>query len=242
MKDEHINEIKAIIILAVGMILLASLISFVPQDLSWYSSHPNVPAKNLIRITGATVAGGFLFVFGYSAYALVLFLFFWSWNKFSSRDIHFTWSKLVSSCLLICVISALFSMMGPQDSVFRFERAGIVGLTFSDFLVGYLGKIGSYIILIALGTMALILTGEFLVSPLFLDLFERTKGFWADLNQGLLVRKPKAPAATKPNINLAQTLALKQAPPKPKPVVEKEPASSPRFQEPKEEELRKQEP
>ena len=78
MKQEHINEIKAIIILAVAAILLASLVSFVPEDLPWYVSQPNIPAKNLIRGTGAYVAGSLFFVFGYSAYFMVVFLFFWS--------------------------------------------------------------------------------------------------------------------------------------------------------------------
>ena len=93
MKEEHINEIKAIVILAVGVILLLSLLSFVPEDLSWYTSTPNIPAKNWIRATGAYTAGSLLFVFGYSAYASVAFLFFWSWNKFASRELRFSFSK-----------------------------------------------------------------------------------------------------------------------------------------------------
>ncbi|VAW14071.1 hypothetical protein MNBD_BACTEROID05-881 [hydrothermal vent metagenome] len=95
MKEEHINEIKAIIILAFGMIFLASLISFVPDDLPWYTSNPNVPTQNLIRITGAYLSGTLFFVFGYSSYFLVVFLFFWAWNKFTSQEISFTVSKLI---------------------------------------------------------------------------------------------------------------------------------------------------
>ena len=64
MKQEHISEVKAIIILSLGMILLASLVSFVPEDLSWYTSHPNVPAHNLVRITGAYLEGWFAFILG----------------------------------------------------------------------------------------------------------------------------------------------------------------------------------
>jgi len=201
MKEEHINEIKAIVVLSLGMILLASLLSFVPSDLPWYTSEPNVPAKNLIRITGAYGAGSLLFVFGLSSYALVIFLFFWSWNKFSSRDIQFTWSKLLSSVVLICVVSALFSMVGSQESISRFERSGIVGLMLSDFLVHYLGGIGSYIVLLSLGAMALILTGEFLVTPVFLELYERIRNLIATQKDRVSEKKPKMPKL-KPNINL----------------------------------------
>ncbi len=175
MKHQHIDEIKAIIVLSIGMILLASLLSFVPEDLWWYTSHPNDPAKNLIRIVGATTAGALLFTFGYSAFFAVLFLVFWSWNKFSSRTLSLSFSKLISFGVLFCTLSAFFSMTGPQELPARFERSGIVGLLFSDFLVQYLGRTGSYIILFTLATLTLILIGEFLVSPFLLKSIEKLK-------------------------------------------------------------------
>src|SRR3989338_6774406 len=121
MKQEHISEIKAVLILALGLILLASLVSFVPEDLSWYTAHPNIPAKNLIRITGAYVAGSLLFVLGYSAYALVVFLLFWSWNKFQSRKLNFTVSKFVSFIVLFLVISTLVGIVGSAQPSLRFQ-------------------------------------------------------------------------------------------------------------------------
>ena len=176
MKKEHINEIQGISILAVGLILFASLISFLPEDLSWYTSQPNISPKNLIGIVGAYTAGGLFFVFGYSSYFLVLALFFWSWNKFMSRELSFTFSKLVSCFVLLCVVSALFSMIGPQFSTMRFQRSGVVGYVIADFLIQYLDRTGAYIILFSLGALTLVLTGEFLVSPL---LFKLTESFHA---------------------------------------------------------------
>ena len=73
MKEEHINEIKGIFVLGVGLLLLASFLSFVPEDLSWYTSHPNVPAQNWVRIVGAYIAGSLFFVLGYSSYFLAAF-------------------------------------------------------------------------------------------------------------------------------------------------------------------------
>ena len=168
MKQEHISEIKAIIILSFGMILLASLVSFVPEDLPWYTSHPNVPAHNLVRITGAYLAGSLLFIFGYSAYLCVVYLLFWGWNKFMLRGLVFSWPKALSFVVLFCVLSALAGMMGAQESSLRFARSGLIGFTLSDFFVRYLGTVGSYIILVTLGTLSLILTGEVLVAPLFM--------------------------------------------------------------------------
>jgi S-DNA-T family DNA segregation ATPase FtsK/SpoIIIE len=175
MKQEYISEVKAVIILAVGMILLASLISFVPEDLPWYASHPNAPPQNLIRITGAYVAGTLLFVFGYSAYLLVTFLFFWSWNKFALKNLHFSWIKGISFIVLLSVFSTFLGILGPPEASSRFQIAGVTGLLLSDFLIRYLGVLGSYIILSMLGILSLILTAEVLVAPLFLRSVARAR-------------------------------------------------------------------
>ncbi len=181
MKQEHLSEIKAIIILSLGMILLASLVSFVPEDLPWYTSHPNVPAHNLVRITGAYLAGSLLFIFGYSAYLFVVCLLFWGWNKFMLRGLVFSWPKALSFIVLFCVLSALAGMIGAPESSLRFARSGLIGFMLSDFFVRYLGVVGSYIILMTLGTLSLILTGEVLVAPLFMRGIDKVRdwgGSW----------------------------------------------------------------
>ncbi|MBN1870695.1 MAG: DNA translocase FtsK [Candidatus Omnitrophica bacterium] len=203
MKEEHINEIKGIIVFAFGIIFLVSLLSFVPEDLPWYTSSPNIPAKNLIRITGAYAAGSLFFAFGYSAYALVAFLFFLSWNKFASRELKFTFAKFFCFLILFCVLSSLFSMTGPRESIMRFHRGGITGIMISDFLVHYIGMIGAYVILIMFGMTALILTGEFLVSPLFMGLVEKTRETVSVLHEKMQMRRETA--VTRPGISLRET-------------------------------------
>jgi S-DNA-T family DNA segregation ATPase FtsK/SpoIIIE len=214
MKQEHINEIKAIVILSIGMILLASLVSFVPEDLPWYTGTPNVPAQNFIRITGAYLAGILLFVFGYSSYALVVILFFWSWNKFSSRDIDFSFSKFLSSLTLFAVLSSLFSMVGPQDSTARFQRAGVVGYVIADFLVRYIGRVGASIILITLAVLSMILIGEFLVAPMILLLAGKTRETVASVKEFLATHEFSM-SGLKPSMDLSgffkNTLAKKKA-------------------------------
>lgn len=192
MKEAHINEIKAVVILAFGIILLVSLVSFVPEDLPWYTSNPNVPAKNLIRVTGAYAAGSLFFAFGYSAYALAAFLFFWSWNKFAARELRFSAAKAVSFLVLFCVLSSLFSMTGARESVTRFQRGGMAGVLISEVLVRYLGAVGAYTVLLMLGAMTLILTGEFLVSPLFLGLAGSIQGATVTLYQMIRRRRETA--------------------------------------------------
>ncbi|HSV43497.1 MAG TPA: DNA translocase FtsK 4TM domain-containing protein, partial [Candidatus Bathyarchaeia archaeon] len=194
MKKEYINEIQGVVIFAAGLLLLASLISFVPEDLSWYASTPNIPAQNLVRIVGAYVAGVMLFILGYSAYFLAAFLLFWSWNKFSDRDIDFTFSKLLSSVILFCSVSTLFSMIGSQIPGLRFQRAGLIGFASADFLIKYLGWTGSYIVLFALAALTLIVTGEFLVSPFLFKLVELFQELLGNLKTRIVESRERAAA------------------------------------------------
>lgn len=199
MKPQHINEIKAIIVLAVGLLFLASFASFVPEDLPWYTSTPNTTAQNLIRITGAYIAGTLFFVFGYGSYALVFFLFFLSWAKFSSRELSFSFSKFLGLSILFCVLSSLFSLIGSEVSILRFQRSGIVGLVISDFLVQYFGRAGSFIILLTLVSLSLIVIGEFLLSPFlfglvqfFKETLEVIQETIADQRKKMMARNAKA--------------------------------------------------
>lgn len=177
MKHQHLNEIKAIIIFASALIILASLISYTPFDLSFYTSHPNIPAKNFIRIFGAYLAGALFFAIGLSAYSIVLFMFFWAWSKINGREIGFRFSKAVSFIVLFLTISSLFSLTGSQVSNLRYERGGFIGLVLSDFLLKYFGRLGAYIILITLGLLSLLLIGEFLISPLIFKMPGYFAGF-----------------------------------------------------------------
>lgn len=199
MRSEYLNEIKGILILAFALILFASLLSYTPDDLSWFTTHPNFPPKNLIHTAGAYTSGSLLFLFGYSAYFFVIFLFFWSWNIFTSRLMVFTIGRIASLTVLVSVMSALFCLSGSSVIADRFSIGGLVGILFSEFLHGNFGMLGAYIILIALACLCLVVAGEFLVSPLFvrftrgvIDMFDsiRTKKF-KEWIVGLMPQWPK---------------------------------------------------
>jgi S-DNA-T family DNA segregation ATPase FtsK/SpoIIIE len=168
MKLEHLNEIKGIVILALSLILLASLMSFTPMDLVWFTSKPNVHAQNWIGIAGAYGAGVLFFLVGLSSYFLVGIGIFFSWNKFTSRDLPFNFFKFLSILILFTVMAGLFSFFAGSNGSARFINGGVIGVSFSGFLVGYFQPLGAMIILLTLGALALVVTGEFLLSPFFI--------------------------------------------------------------------------
>ncbi len=225
MKRQYIDEIKGLFILAVAIILLASLLSYVPEDLSWNAWPHNVPARNLIGRFGASLAHIMFFVFGYSSYFIVFFLFSLSCDKFSSHKIHITLPKVLGFLVILCALSSLFGMTGLSDAALRFQRAGFVGVLISDFLVRYFGRIGSFIILTTLGLVPLILIGEVLVSPLLFKLTRRFQSFLllckdkiASSGQTLLIQRPRlkanrpaaSPARDEVKMKLAKIFAGKE--------------------------------
>ena len=64
MRERRINEVKGVILVAVGLMVLASLIRFDRLDLVFYTSHPNFPPKNLLGIFGAYLGGFIVLLFG----------------------------------------------------------------------------------------------------------------------------------------------------------------------------------
>ncbi len=204
MKLEHLNEIKGIVLLGISLLLLASLLSFSPHDLPWYTSAPYVPAHNLIGIAGAYLAGIVYFILGYSAFALVVFGFFISWNKFTSRDIQCSFPKFLSLVVLLVVVSSLLAMIFSLDHHEQFKAAGLVGIVFSDFLQKYLSPVGAVITLIILGCLALVVTGEFMVSPFVVWLAGFVKDGISTLFGKIKELPRTAPAGVKPKAAVVQ--------------------------------------
>ncbi|MDE2027298.1 MAG: DNA translocase FtsK [Candidatus Omnitrophica bacterium] len=202
MKLEHLNEIKGIVILGFSLILLASLVSFTPIDLSWFTSRPNDPVHNWIGIAGAYAAGIFFFMVGYSAYFLVGIGIFFSWNKFTSRDLPFNFFKFLSILILFIVAAGLFSFFAGGNAGAGFINGGVIGDVFSGFLVKYFQPLGALIILFTLGALALVVAGEFLVSPFFVWLGRSVWGFIQRASK--LVPASAVPSANKPAAKMAR--------------------------------------
>ena len=184
MRTEHLNEIKGIIILALALILLASLLSYVPEDLVWYTSHPNSPAHNLIRVTGAYTAGALFFLVGYSAYLIVMFFLFWSWNIFTSRETPFSAARGILLVILVTVMGGILSLVGSPLMAHRFSRGGWVGVSLADGLVSTVGVIGAYVVLFAIACVCLVVTADFLISPLIVKFTRAMIDMWDNARSG----------------------------------------------------------
>ena len=99
MSPRHLNEIKGIVIFAVGILVFLGLISYTAQDISFLSHPVNFPAKNLIRVSGAWLSFCLFFLIGWVSFVLPLILFSWGIAKFRDRVFLILSGSRDSSCL-----------------------------------------------------------------------------------------------------------------------------------------------
>jgi len=170
MKQKRLNEIKATVLVAIGLLILASLVSFTPDDLAFYTSYPNSPPHNLIRGFGAYLAGFLLFFIGWSGWLLPFFIFLFSISLFKQQGIDFRFVRIFGFIILILAISSLLAMFGQGEAQTQFSHGGLFGYIFSKLVVTYFGKLGAYIIFLTLAFLSLALVFDILISTFFVKI------------------------------------------------------------------------
>ncbi len=189
MKKEYVLEIIGIFIFALTVLVFLSFFSYNSADLSFYTSHPNTPPKNLINVFGAYFSGIFFFVFGWASYLFPSFLFLWGLKFVRAEKIRANIIKILGLLILTIALSSFLAMFFITQQTLRFRRGGIVGLVFSDFLSHYFGRTGAYVILLMLGLLSLPLIGEILIFPFLARFFENIKEKFRKRTPRKLVRQ-----------------------------------------------------
>ena len=174
MRQRRLNEIKATVLLSFGILIIASLASFTPDDLVFYTSHPNVPPQNLIRGFGAYLAGLLLFFIGWSSWIFAIFVLFWSARLFKQREVDLRFVRLFGLVILILAISSLFAMFAQGvDAARQFSHGGLFGYVFSKLVTSYFGKLGAYIIFLTLVFLSLALVFDILISSFLAKIIQK---------------------------------------------------------------------
>ncbi|MFA5411122.1 MAG: DNA translocase FtsK [Candidatus Omnitrophota bacterium] len=174
MRERRLNEIKAVVIVAAGLIILASLASFTPFDLKFYTSHPNIPPHNLIRTFGAYLAGLVLFLFGWPSYIIPLFMLFQGVRLFRQEELDLRLPRIIGILVLLLSLSSLVGL-SIENAGIAFSRAGFLGFIISKFVGTYFGRLGGYITLITLSILSFALVTEMLISTFFLRIADKVK-------------------------------------------------------------------
>jgi DNA segregation ATPase FtsK/SpoIIIE-like protein len=157
------NEILAILLLAVGLLLSLCLISaaFYPNDPSWNAAG-QTETHNWAGSIGANVAATVLQFIGLAAYLLPLLLFAAAWRRFRTTSIHGSWSRIVGLVVLVISASALLSISRVHplfDS--SVQPGGLLGAIVAQGLVSGLNTVGATILLVAIAATGLLLATNF---------------------------------------------------------------------------------
>ncbi|MDD4893771.1 MAG: DNA translocase FtsK [Candidatus Omnitrophica bacterium] len=208
MKERRLNEVRGVILVAAGLMVLASLIRFERLDLANYTTHPNIPPHNLLGIFGAYLGEIIVFLFGRPVSFLVPVLILMLGIKFFRQQIpYLSIPRILGMIILLLSISSLIGMFNFGSEFSRFYYAGSLGAVISKFVTTYFSRLGGFIIFSTFIVLSLALVTEILISSLFSNV----------VNKASLVVKPIF------NLNKKiKELPVRRAPP----VEKKEPKES----------------
>ncbi|MDD5770671.1 MAG: DNA translocase FtsK [Candidatus Omnitrophica bacterium] len=208
MRERRANEVKGVILVAIGLMILASLIRFDRADLIFFTSHPNFPPKNLLGVFGAYLGGFIVFLFGNISSFIIPFLVISLGVKYFRQDKpYLSLPRIIGMFVLLVSLSSLIGMFNLNNDPLRFHTAGFLGALTSNFITTYFSRLGGFIIFVTFIILSLALVTEILISSLFKNTVGKMKSFFSGIfnlsgkqnatlvkvRQNILNRKGQAP-------------------------------------------------
>jgi len=209
MKITKASEIKLIFSLAIALVILISLLTFDPGDIKFLTSSLNVSRNNIAGFVGAYLAWFCLFLMGYGAYVIPVFIALWGVMALTDEKPRKFYLRIFGAAFSILAISSILSLVGLQEAVYRFQKGGIIGLAFSDFLIKYLGTAGTLIVITVLFLLSFLITTDFLIFSFagwFLKLVKsigkNTKSILSNVPSKLTVKRAPSAKEKAPSVRL----------------------------------------
>lgn len=160
-RNSRLNEIIAIALIALALLLFLCLASYHPNDPSWNAAGES-GAHNWIGAIGANVAAALFQGIGLAAYLLPLLLLAAAWRRFRSRRINAPLSRMTGLLVLVLSSSALLSLANIRPFFDASVNAGgLVGAIIARTLVAGLNTIGAAILLTAIAATGVLLATNF---------------------------------------------------------------------------------
>jgi S-DNA-T family DNA segregation ATPase FtsK/SpoIIIE len=166
------NEIIAVILFAISLFLFLSIFTFSEQDLSFYTSSPNVVPQNATGVVGAYIGGVLLFIMGKATYVIPLLIMIWGISRLMQLETRKVFFKVFGTIVLATVVSASLSMISDSSRTIAFSQGGLMGSVVSAFLLEYLGRVGATVFIIAMMILSILIATEFLILPIIMAMLK----------------------------------------------------------------------
>jgi S-DNA-T family DNA segregation ATPase FtsK/SpoIIIE len=154
------------VFLAIGLLVLFSLVSYRTYDPSWNTAAGNVHPQNLAGYVGSYLADFLLQTFGLAALLFPSFAFLLGWKWIRSETIEDPGVKLTGFILLGCSVAAAMGE-APRLHVFGLPASGLIGMLLAHALVGALNSAGAVLV-----TLTALIVSVYLVSTFTLARLE----------------------------------------------------------------------
>lgn len=196
----HIQrEVIGVILIALSLLMLLSLLSFVPGEAEMVASGipATNPPRNLIGSFGALLAGGFFYAIGGAAYLFPLLSGRLGVRCFSQAPVSVRFRTAASSLAAVFFLSAFLNLETTgvptltSGMISRGMAGGVVGQAIAEGLRAVFAGTGAHILIIAGFLVSLLLT-----TPLSLaEVVRRIPDRWATFCEGLVAMMPERSVA-----------------------------------------------
>ncbi len=163
-KQSHWNDVVAIILAAVAVMVLLCLITSSPDDRSWISTGSGAPKmKNWVGVVGANIAAVLFSSFGWTAYLIPILIAVIAWRVFQSDTLVPRASRVAGYVFFAVSLSGLITLFGGYGA--------IVGEAAAQGTAYFIGSIGAGILLAAIFISSVLLITNFTLAG-FLSHFD----------------------------------------------------------------------
>lgn len=149
----RLHEALLIVLLASGIFLLLSLLTYHRVDPSWSHQVDNAKILNAGGRVGAWLSDFLLYLFGFIAYFFPFILFQGVWDMYCAyqemEDVpEIAWPRVASRLIgfMMAVLSAaslLHLYFATFDHELPYETGGIIGSTMGDFILQWFNRMGA---------------------------------------------------------------------------------------------------
>jgi S-DNA-T family DNA segregation ATPase FtsK/SpoIIIE len=158
--NSRANEVIAVILAALTILIFLCLISYDPMDPT-FNTASSQKVKNWVGVAGANFAELLISIIGITAHLLPALILLMAWRVFRARDLRLSLTQLLGYLLFVVSFSSLAALLGFQG--------GILGVFFEQIFLGLLGKIGTGILLSAFVAASLLLITNLSLASAFGD-------------------------------------------------------------------------
>ncbi|MFH1888633.1 MAG: DNA translocase FtsK 4TM domain-containing protein [Candidatus Omnitrophota bacterium] len=216
MKERRLNELRGIIFVAAGLMVLASLIKVDLYEIPFFGYPPN-PEHNLLGLFGAYLGGAIVSLFGRpTAFLIPLFIILLGIKFFRQETPYLNIPRVLGLLILLLSIAALIGMFNLRNEHIRIYYSGVLGAVVSNFITAYFSRLGGFIIFFTFIILSLALVTEILISSLFQNIVNKAHFVFKPVlsfkfKPKRVLIKPASPEKKEPNGSLVSTVKQKMA-------------------------------